>query len=74
MGNTDVCKESWITIICMGSGFGAAHVGIFIEDELGGEYPDIIQTGIGRFKTSEEAKPEAEWWAKAEEIEFKSYT
>lgn len=61
------CIRHWITTMFGGAGYFAVHVGMFKDDEIG-EYQDVIQTGIGRYKTSERAIEEAKEWAKAENL------
>ena len=59
----------YITTTSGMSGYFAILVGKF-EDEPE-PYYDIISTGIGRYKTKDEAIEEAKQWAEADELEFK---
>ena len=63
----EICKKSWITIMFGGAGYFAAHVGIFINADVG-EYQDVIQTGIGRYQSRLAATVEARHWAELEGI------
>ncbi len=67
---SEKCIDQWITVMWGGAGYFAAHMGMFEDDELG-KYPDVIQTGFGRFKSSEEAVAEAQYWAEADELPLK---
>lgn len=49
----------------LGSGYAAVMINYYDDS-----YEDIQQTGIGRYKTSEEAEKEAKEWAEAEDIDY----
>lgn len=57
--------NSRITVIKLGSGWAAAHV----ADYEG--VTDVVETGVGRYRTEEEAKDEAMDWAEAEGLPYK---
>lgn len=54
-----------ITVMLLGSGFAAVQLADY-EDM--GWSPDVVQTGIGRYSTREQAEREARSWAKAEQL------
>ena len=58
-----------ITVGLLGSGYAAIHL-VDVTDEHG-TYTDVQQTGIGRYRTREEAIAEAKMWAEAEEFPFR---
>lgn len=60
-------NPDYISTHLYGSGWGAIHMRYY-EDMKG---YDCQQTGIGRYKTKEEAIKEAKEWSKAEEIEYR---
>jgi len=51
------------------SGYYAVHIAEFNENGYGW-YTDIIATGIGRYRTPEEAVDEGREWAKSELMPF----
>lgn len=60
-----------ITVQLLGSGFAAVML-VDVDDQDGlGKYTDVQDTGIGRYKTREEAVREAKSWAEAEELPTK---
>ena len=58
-----------ITVKLLGSGFAAIML-VEVTDEKLGTYTDIQQTGIGRYKTKQEAESEAKHWANDEGIPY----
>jgi hypothetical protein len=59
--------HQYITVSLLGSGYAALHMGWF-RDKDGNEYPDCINTGIGRYKDRKKAEIEARSWSKSDEI------
>lgn len=55
-----------ITVMLLGSGYAAIHMRYY--DDMEGY--DIQQTGIGRYRTKEEAVKEAQDWSTSDEIEL----
>ena len=53
------------------SGFFAIETAEY-QDDRGQWYTDIVQTGIGRYKSSERAEKEGRQWAKDEGLPFES--
>lgn len=53
-----------IVVTLLGGGWAAVMVGDYDG------YPEPIQTGIGRYRTSAEAVPEARSWAAADEVPY----
>ena len=51
----------------LASGWAAVHVAMF-DDGDGIWYPDMQQTGIGRYRTREEAENEARDWSRSDKI------
>jgi hypothetical protein len=47
----------------------SGYFAVLIDDSEG--FPEPVQTGIGRYRTSEEARKEGQAWAKAEELSFR---
>lgn len=66
---TEQIIDSWIGITHGMSGWFACHFVIVRDSELG-DYQDVQQTGIGRYKNSDEARLEAKMWADAEELRY----
>ena len=63
---TEAYKNFRISVTSGISGHFAIMV-VDVTDEIG-EYQDIYQTGIGRYRTRGEAVREARSWAAAEEV------
>lgn len=61
-------RNPFITVKLLGSGYAAV---MFAEYEDMEWNLDVVQTGIGRYKTREEAEVEAKAWAFAEGILYK---
>lgn len=57
-----------ITVQLLGSGYAAVHM-VKVKDDHG-EYWDVQQTGIGRYKTRAEAEREARSWSKSDCIQL----
>ncbi len=49
------------------SGYYAIHTAEYADSDIGW-YRDIVNTGIGRYKTFDGAKKEAQDWSKSDEI------
>jgi hypothetical protein len=60
-------KQPYTTVMHGGSGFFAALISWYEEDNMW----DITNTGVIRSKHRKEAEEEAKDWAKAEGIEYK---
>lgn len=58
-----------IVVSLLGSGYAALHVADYEDMDWG---TDIVDTGIGRYKTRKEAEQEAEMWAEAEELRYEA--
>jgi hypothetical protein len=56
-----------LEVALLGSGYAAIHM-VVVEDGKGGSYPDVQQTGIGRYATREEAEWEAWGWHLSDKI------
>ncbi len=61
------CRNHRISTTHGMSGFFAVHIAEFSDD---GKlwYTDVINTGTGRYKNSEDARKEAKQWSVADEI------
>jgi hypothetical protein len=60
--------DGYIGTQLLWSGWAAVH---YVKVEQSGQsYWDIQQTGIGRYKTQEEATKEAKQWSEGEGIRF----
>lgn len=55
-----------IGVSLLGSGYAAVHYVDVTDDN--GTYTDVQQTGIGRYRTREEALEEAREWAEGDGI------
>lgn len=64
----ETISNSRICVSLLGSGWAAIHL-VDVTDE-DGTYTDVQQTGIGRYRTREQAVAEAQSWAEAEELPF----
>lgn len=62
----EVVTNPRITVSLLGSGYAAVEYVDVTDDH--GTYVDVQQTGIGRYKTYNEALIEARMWAEAEEL------
>lgn len=62
--------KHWIMPTRLGSGWSAVHWWINNEEPDMGPFPEPWQTGIGRYKTREEACIEVKQWAEAEEMDY----
>lgn len=62
----EVVSNPRITVSLLGSGYAAVEYVDVTDDH--GAYTDVQQTGIGRYKTANEALIEAEMWAETEGI------
>lgn len=56
-----------IEVSLLGSGYAAIMTAEYQDMNWN---RDVVQTGIGRYRTKEEAIKEAEDWSEAEEVEF----
>jgi len=56
-----------ISVQLLGSGFAAVHLADY--EDMGWD-TDVVQTGIGRYETREEAEVEAEEWALSEGMRY----
>lgn len=65
----EIIKNEYIGVHLLGSGYAAVHMVLVSDGE--GEYWDYQQTGIGRYKTRDEAEIEARNWSISDEIELK---
>lgn len=68
-GKTEVIQGQEITVQLLGSGWAAVHTVLVFE--TGSDKPpywDIQNTGVGRYKTREEALTEARMWSQSDEI------
>lgn len=63
----DIVIDEKMTVMLLGSGYAAVHM-VLVKDAKLGEYWDAQQTGIGRYRTREEALKEALSWSHTEEI------
>ena len=59
-----------ITVKLLGSGWAAIHIADYEDMDWN---TDIVQTGMGRYVTREEAEAEAKFWASAEELPYEEY-
>lgn len=71
----DRATKPYVTALLLGSGYAAVMmVTVEVLNEAGEvvkTYPDVQQTGIGRYQLLEEAINEAKQWAKAEVLEYR---
>lgn len=63
----DKIIDEMITVELLGSGYAAVHR-VLVRDPKLGDYWDIQQTGIGRYRDRLEAVNEAKDWAMSDEI------
>jgi len=61
-----------ITVTSGMSGYFAVEIAEYQEEYNGEKFwdTDIVQTGIGRYRTSQEAESEAKCWAESENIPY----
>lgn len=63
-----------LEVMLLGSGYAAVHVvTVSVLNEAGevvSEYPDIQQTGIGRYAHREQAAIEARMWSRSDKLEY----
>jgi len=67
---SDKILDEYITASLLGSGHAAVHRVLVLEEGEKEAYWDIQQTGIGRYRTSDEAITEAKQWAESEGIRY----
>jgi hypothetical protein len=63
----DKVIQERMTVQLLGSGYAAVHM-VLVEDDNLGQYWDVQQTGIGRYRTRQEAEQEAIGWSISDEI------
>lgn len=68
---TDKILDQYISVSLLGSGWAAIHFVEVLEQGKKMPYWDVQQTGIGRYKTKQEAISEAKLWAEAEKLKYK---
>jgi hypothetical protein len=56
-----------ITVMLLGSGYAAVMLADYEDMDWN---TDVVSTGIGRYRTREEAEQDAKSWAKAVEIPY----
>lgn len=61
-------RNHFITIGLIGSGYAALHIAEYEDMDW---MQDIVETGIGRYDNSVDAKIEAMGWAEAECLQLK---
>ena len=62
--------DECITTCLLGSGFAAVHM-VLVKEDDNEPYWDVQQTGIGRYRTSSEAKIEAKSWSFSDQIKYR---
>lgn len=66
---TEKIIDAHITTSLLGSGYAAVHM-VLVDDSKLGKYWDVQQTGLGRYKTEQEAIIEAKLWSESDEIKY----
>jgi hypothetical protein len=65
-----VARNHRIVVSLLGSGFAALMLADYEDMNWN---TDVVQTGIGRYKTREEAALEAKSWAEEEDVPFAEF-
>jgi hypothetical protein len=61
------CRNVRITTALLGSGYAAVKLADYADMDWN---TDVVQTGIGRFRTRKEAISEAMSWAREEDLPY----